>query len=159
MGIGTLEVHPIDLLGAYGAIANGGVLMPRTTILKVTDAERHRSSARPGDRGSRSRATVISPQAAYIITDILAGNTNPKVNPFWGEWAVYDGGDPPAGRLQDRHDERQPRRPRLRLPRAAEGPEGARPSSVGVWMGNSDNAPEHRHAVARRRRRRSGRGS
>ena len=34
MGIGTLEVHPIDLLGAYGAIANGGVLMPRTTILE-----------------------------------------------------------------------------------------------------------------------------
>ena len=29
--IGTLEVHPIDLIGAYGAIANGGVLMPRRT--------------------------------------------------------------------------------------------------------------------------------
>ena len=28
MGIGTLEVHPIDLLGAYGTIANNGVLMP-----------------------------------------------------------------------------------------------------------------------------------
>ena len=43
MGIGTLEVHPIDLLGAYGAIANGGVLMPRTTIL-----ERHRLGRQPG---------------------------------------------------------------------------------------------------------------
>ena len=29
MGIGTLEIHPIDLLGAYGTIANGGVLMPQ----------------------------------------------------------------------------------------------------------------------------------
>ena len=33
--IGTLEVHPIDLISAFGAIANGGVLMPRHTILKV----------------------------------------------------------------------------------------------------------------------------
>ena len=29
-----------------------------------------------------------SPQAAYIVTDILAGNTNPDVNPFWGEFAI-----------------------------------------------------------------------
>ena len=69
---------------------------------------------------------VISPQTAYIITDILAGNTDPKTNPFWGEWSITDGGEPPTGRLQDRHDERQPRRPRLRLRRPAQGPEGAR---------------------------------
>ena len=35
--IGTLVVHPIDMIGAYGAIANSGVLMPRHTILKVLD--------------------------------------------------------------------------------------------------------------------------
>ena len=38
MGIGTLEVHPISLLGAYGMVANGGRLMPRTIITKVLDA-------------------------------------------------------------------------------------------------------------------------
>src|SRR4029078_7097088 len=38
MGIGTIEVHPIDMISAYGAIANGGKLEPRTTILKVTKA-------------------------------------------------------------------------------------------------------------------------
>ena len=35
--------------------------------------------------------------------------------------------DPPTGRLQDRHDERQPRRGRLRLPRPAGRQEGAGP--------------------------------
>ena len=38
IAIGTVEVHMIDLIGAYGAIANGGVLMPRTTILEVRNA-------------------------------------------------------------------------------------------------------------------------
>ena len=36
--IGTLGVHPIDMISAYGAIADGGVLMPRHTILKVIDS-------------------------------------------------------------------------------------------------------------------------
>ena len=36
--IGTLVVHPIDLISAFGMIGNGGVLMPRHTILKVLDA-------------------------------------------------------------------------------------------------------------------------
>ena len=26
-----------------------------------------------------------------MLTDILAGNTNPKVNPFWGKFAIMDG--------------------------------------------------------------------
>ncbi len=36
----------------------------------------------------------MSPQAAYIVTDILAGNTNKSVNPFWGAFEV----DGPGGR-------------------------------------------------------------
>ena len=38
MGIGTLEVHPIDLLGAYDTIANGGVMMPRRVIDQIIDS-------------------------------------------------------------------------------------------------------------------------
>ncbi len=34
---------------------------------------------------------VVSNGAAAIITDILAGNTDTKVNPYWGKWAIYDG--------------------------------------------------------------------
>ena len=156
--IGTLEIHPIDLLGAYGAIANGGKLMPRTTILKVTGPNGKVVWPDAATRSRQGQARSISPQAAYIITDILAGNTELKTNPFWGEWAVYDGGDPPAGRLQDRDDERQPRRPRLRLPRPAEGPEGARPSrSASGWATATTRRTPTRCRSARRRR--SGRGS
>ena len=105
MGIGTLEVHPIDLLGAYGAIANGGVLMPRTDDPEGHATRTARSSGPLDDDEARRATQVISPQAAYIITDILAGNTDMKVNPFWGKWAIYDGTDA-AGRPPTRRARR-----------------------------------------------------
>jgi membrane peptidoglycan carboxypeptidase len=139
MSIGTIELHPIDLLGAYGAIANGGVLVPRTTILSVTDADGNAVYPDPAIPAPKPRE-VISPQASYIITDILAGNTDPKVNPFWGEWAVYDGRTrrPAAYKTGTTNDNRDvhaygylapPKDPNL--PALA----------VGVWMGNSNNEP------------------
>ena len=36
---------------------------------------------------------AVTPQAAYIITNILAGNTDPKQNPFWGDFAITDRAD------------------------------------------------------------------
>ena len=87
--IGTLVIHPIDLIGAYGMIANGGVLVPRHTVLEVRDQDGVRvwpvSDERP--KGKR----VASREAAYIITDILAGNTDRRINPFWGRWRITDG--------------------------------------------------------------------
>jgi len=139
MSIGTLEVHPIDLLGAYGAIANSGKLMPRTTILKVTTAGGTQVWPDQSTPAPKGRA-VISPQTAFILTDILAGNTQPKTNPFWGEWAIYDGHTrrPAAyktGTTSDNRDvlaygflapPKDPKAPAL---------------AVGVWMGNSNNEP------------------
>ena len=65
------------------------------------------------------------------MTDILAGNTIRSVNPFWGKWRITDGvtgSKVRPGGIQDRHDQRQQGRPRVRLPRAAEEqePAGAR---------------------------------
>jgi membrane peptidoglycan carboxypeptidase len=138
MGIGTLEVHPIDLLGAYGMIANGGLKMSRTTILTIEDDDGKITwpIASEVDKGSQA----VSPQAAYIITDILAGNTDTKVNPYWGKWAIYDGTTrrPAAyktGTTSDNKDvaaygyiapPKDPKAPAL---------------AVGVWMGNSDSTP------------------
>ena len=127
MGIGTLEIHPIDLLGAYGTIANGGVLMPRHTILKVA---RRRRASRSGRRRDVKPAASASSQrqAAYIITDILAGQHDQERQPVLGRVGGLRRRDRrPPGRLQDRHDERQPRRPRLRLPRPAEGQDAPGP--------------------------------
>ena len=137
MGIGTIEVHPIDLLGAYGAIANNGVLMPRTTILEVVDSEGRVVYPDPNVKVKGKR--VISPQAAFIITDILAGNTNTKVNPYWGEWAVYSGSSrrPAAYKTGTTSDNRDVHAyGYLAPPKDKKAPALA----VGVWMGNSNNA-------------------
>ena len=138
MGIGTLEMHPIDLLGAYGVAANGGVLMPRRTILKIID-DRERTvwpTATDQPKGKR----IVSKQAAYIITDILAGNTVMKTNPYWGKFAIRDGGRrrPAAYKTGTTSDNRDVAAyGYLAPPKDADTPALA----VGVWMGNSNNSP------------------
>jgi penicillin-binding protein 1A len=139
MGIGTLELHSIDLLGAYGAIADGGKLMPRTTILKVTTADGTPVWPNASTPAPKAR-TVNSPQTAYIITDILAGNTEIKTNPFWGKWAVYDGKTrrPAAYKTGTTSDNRDVHAYGfLAPPKDPKAPALA----VGVWMGNSNNEP------------------
>ena len=124
----------------YGTIANGGVLMPRTTLLKVLDDDGPAGLAAARRRRPKGER-VISRQAAYIITDILAGQHRHEDQPVLGQVGGLRRQDPPAGRLQDRHDERQPRR---RMPTATSPRRRTRRhrrSSVGVWMGNSNNQP------------------
>jgi membrane peptidoglycan carboxypeptidase len=139
MGIGTLESHPIDLLGAYGAIADGGKLMPRTMILSVTDA-RGNPVYPAADAAPVKGKQVVSPQAAFIITDILAGNTDTRVNPYWGKWAITDGNRrrPAAYKTGTTSDNRDVAAyGYLAPPKDKNAPALA----VGVWMGNSDNTP------------------
>ena len=137
--IGTQVMHPIDLLGAYSTIANGGVRMPRTMILRVADSTGKQiwpaTSASPA-----AGKPIISPQAAYIVTNILEGNTIPSVNPYWGKWQVLDGRTRrdaayKTGTTSDNRDvtafgylapPTDPKAPQL---------------VVGIWMGNSDNSP------------------
>jgi len=139
--IGTLLVHPIDMISAYGAIADGGVLMPRHTILKVIGPDHQQVWPQVGVTLAGKR--VISKQAAYIITDILAGNTQPSINPFWAKWRITDGVTsskvrPAAYKTGTTEDTRDV---------LADGflPPPSNPKLpgivVGVWMGNSDNSP------------------
>ncbi len=139
--IGTLLVHPIDMISAFGAIADGGVLMPRHTILKVIGPNGEQVWPQPGVTLAGKR--VVSKQAAYIMTDILAGNTQMSVNPFWGKWRVTDGVTsskvrPAAYKTGTTSDNRDV---------LADGylPPPSDPKLpglvVGVWMGNSDNSP------------------
>ncbi|HEY7735216.1 MAG TPA: transglycosylase domain-containing protein [Candidatus Limnocylindrales bacterium] len=140
MGIGTLEVHPIDLLGAYGAIANSGALMPRTTILKVVDSNGR--TVYPAPDQKRVGKQVVRPQSAYIITDILAGNTDKRINPYWGDWQIVQNGRrrPAAYKTGTTSDNRDVHAyGYLAPPRAKAAPALA----VGVWMGNSDNSPNN----------------
>ena len=75
------------MLSAYGALANDGVKMPRRADHQGRRRERRGGLAARRGQGRRQRGG--QPQAAYIITDIMAGNTVPRVNPYWGEWAIY----------------------------------------------------------------------
>jgi membrane peptidoglycan carboxypeptidase len=140
MSIGTLEVHPIDMVGAYGAIADGGKLMPRTMILSVTDTNGNVVWPDPAAKPAKP-TQVISPQTAFIMTDILSGNTNPKTNPFWGEWGIYDGGTrrPAAYKTGTTNENRDVHAYGFVAP-----PQDPKAPAlvVGVWMGNSDNSPD-----------------
>ena len=138
MGIGTLEVHPIDLLSAYATIADAGVHVPRRVIGDVVNVNGTRvwPLSDVAQRGTR----VISGGAAYIVTDILAGNTDTRINPYWGKWAIFDGDTrrPAAYKTGTTSDNRDVAAYGFLAPPADQ----ASPAlAVGVWMGNSDNTP------------------
>ena len=95
LALGVQEVRPVDLVSAYGALANGGRAIGHTTILTVKDAK--------GDDVADpyvppEGTQVVSPQAAYIVTDILNGNTVRSINPFWGKFAISGAGRAPTRR-------------------------------------------------------------
>jgi peptidoglycan glycosyltransferase len=138
MSIGTLELHPIDLLRAYGAIADGGVLMPQQKILQVFDADGN--EVWPAAEGEPAGTRVTSAAASYIVTDILAGNTVPSTNPYWAEWRIVDGGNrrPAAYKTGTTSDNRDV----LAMGYIAPPEDPLAPAlAVGVWMGNSNNEP------------------
>jgi membrane peptidoglycan carboxypeptidase len=137
MAIGTLELHMIDLLGSYGAIANGGVLMPQTVILEVRDHEGNIEY--PTSPEPPTGTEVASKQASYIITNILEGNTIASVNRYWATWAVMDKGERrPAAYKTGTTDENKDIDAfgYVAPPKDPEAPAIA----VGIWLGNSDAA-------------------
>jgi membrane peptidoglycan carboxypeptidase len=138
MGIGTLETHPIDMVTGYGTIANGGVKMPRTTLLRVLDDKG--AQVWPQTETEPEGERVISRQAAYIVTDILAGNTQMKVNPYWGRWAIYDGNTrrPAAYKTGTTSDNKDVHAYGYLAPPKNKD---AQALVVGVWMGNSNSDP------------------
>ncbi len=141
MSIGTLEVHPIDMISAFGMIANNGLLMPHHTIVKVLDDAG--AQVWPPANYKAKGTRVAERQSAYIITDILAGNTVKSINPFWGKWQITDGVGsrrvrPAAYKTGTTSDNRD-----VHAYGYLAAPSNKKlPALVaGVWMGNSDNSP------------------
>ncbi len=113
--LGVAEVHAKDLVRAYGTLADGGQLADQTTLMTVTDST---GKELIGLDTRQPAAKVLDPGAAYIITDTLAGNTDPSINPFWGQFELTGAnGAAPAGRAQDRHQQRRQGPQRLGLHR------------------------------------------
>lgn len=138
MSIGTIETKPISMLSAFGTVANAGAQLPRTTILQVIDSEG--KVVWPAADDTPEAEQIISPQAAWIVSDILAGNTDRSQNPFWAEWAVFDGKSRrPAGyKTGTTEDLRDVAAYGFLAPPADPA---AQQLVVGVWMGNSNNEP------------------
>ena len=142
LALGVQEVRPVDLVTAYGTLANGGKEIPHTTILAVTDASGKEVPGVPAYTPPAG-TQAVSPQAAFIVTDILAGNTNPKVNPFWGKFSVTGpGGRRPATLKTGTNNDAKDLNAYgyIAPPTDAGRTAGAYALAVGVWNGNSDNS-------------------
>jgi membrane peptidoglycan carboxypeptidase len=141
--IGTVETKPIDLTSAFGTFANGGVHVPTRMILSVLRPDGTEQYRAPKPKAERA----LSKQAAFLITDILAGNTDMRQNPFW------------AGTLQLRNGPGGKRRPAAVKTGTADNnmdfgaygylappkDKSAPGLAVGIWMGNSDHSAPRTH--------------
>jgi peptidoglycan glycosyltransferase len=138
MSIGTLETRPIDMLEAYATIANGGIRMPQQMILEIRDS--NGTVVWPTGTTAPLGEPIISPEAAWIVTDILRENTIESINPYWGRWAIFEGDSRreaayKTGTTEDNRDVAS--YGYLAAPADPTAPQLV----VGVWMGNSDNTP------------------
>ncbi len=70
--LGGLDVHLLDETSAYGTFADGGVHVPYYAIDKVVMASTHQTYGHPTNPGTRA----ISPQLAYMMTNVLSDNTS-----------------------------------------------------------------------------------
>ena len=142
LALGVAETRPVDLVTAYGTLANGGRRIDHTTILAIRDrAGRDVVDPYQPPEGEQ----VVSPQAAYIVTDILNGNTIRRVNPFWGEFAITgpEGNRRPATlKTGTNNDAKDLNAYGYIAPPTEEGrAAGAYALAAGAWNGNSDNTP------------------
>ena len=136
--IGTVEVRPVDMVAAYGAFGNGGKVTTPRHILKVEDSD----GTVIYQAKEPATTQVWSPQAAYIMADILKGNSNPAINSVWG--AIFQLRNTPDGSLREMAIKTGTTNQLkdystyglLAAPRNSKQPALA----VGVWYGNSDSS-------------------
>jgi penicillin-binding protein 1A len=136
--IGTVELRPLDLTSAFGAIGNGGLRVPTRMILEIRDASGKVVYHAPKPKGVQA----VSRPAAFLVTDILQGNTIRSQNPIWAAALELRNGPrgqhrPAAVKTGTANDARDlatygflapPKNPR------------APAIAVGIWMGNSDHS-------------------
>ncbi|MEO8273589.1 MAG: transglycosylase domain-containing protein, partial [Chloroflexota bacterium] len=136
--IGTVETRPVDLVAGFGSLGNGGVHVPTRMILSITGPDGKDVYAAPKPEGTKA----ISPESAFLMTDILAGNTDPAQNRFWAATLGLkngpDGERRPATAKTGTADNRRDFSTYgyLAPPEDPDAPAIA----VGVWMGNSDHS-------------------
>ncbi|HEV8489527.1 MAG TPA: transglycosylase domain-containing protein [Candidatus Limnocylindrales bacterium] len=136
--IGTVEVRPLDLTAAYGALGNGGQRPPPRMILEIRGPDGRLVWQAPELRVE----AALSPHAAFLVTDILAGNTDRRQNPIWApklEVRNGPGGSrrPAAVKTGTANDARDLATYGYLAPPEDDQHPGL---AVGIWMGNSDHS-------------------
>jgi peptidoglycan glycosyltransferase len=145
MSIGTLTTPPADMLSAYAALANKGTLMPRAYIREVYNADGKKiwSAADTKPKGSQ----VVSPETAWLVSDILEGNTIRSINPDWAAHAIVQNGErrPAAYKTGTTSNNKDVAAyGYLAAPKDKDAPQLV----VGVWMGNSDGSQNRAGALS-----------
>jgi membrane peptidoglycan carboxypeptidase len=140
VGIGTVEVHPADLVSAYGAIADGGTLVQRNMVISIKNAKGDTTwVASPQSTKTTHPST---PAASYVMTNILAGNTDPAQNNWWSQYMITQGSARrPATLKTGTSDQTEDL---FAVGYVAPPADPNAPAIVaGVWAGNSDRAAGH----------------
>ncbi|HFD39116.1 MAG TPA: hypothetical protein ENJ31_04620, partial [Anaerolineae bacterium] len=130
--LGGGDVTLLEMVGAYAVFANGGRRVPPVSILRIEDMQGRVLEEYQPPAGEQ----VLSPQHAYLITDILADNEARA--PAFGRNNVLKLSRPAAAKTGTTDDWRDA------------WTIGYTPELVtGVWVGNSDNSPMKKVSGAR----------
>ena len=119
LALGVQEVRPVDLVTAYGTLANGGKEIGHTTILTVKDTQRQGRRAEPYVPPAGKQ--VGQPAGGLHRHRHPGRQHQPERQPVLGQVRDRRPGRSPAGDPQDRHEQRRQGPQRLRLHRAADG--------------------------------------
>jgi peptidoglycan glycosyltransferase len=144
LAIGTLEVRYVDLLSAYGALANEGKMVARRYVLRIED--RHGSVVWEAPAPGVNTKQIFTKETAALMTDIIAGNTDPAVNPVWASRKIVASGGKrrPAAFKTGTTDQTKDLTAFGYL--AAPTDPAAQHLVTGAWMGNSDSTPANAYA-------------
>ena len=135
--IGTVETRPIDLTAAFGALGNGGVHVPTRLVLAIDRPDGTEEYRAPEPEGTRA----ISKQAAWLVSDVLDGNTDMNENRFWAstlELRAKNGQRRPAAVKTGTADNNMDFGAYGYLAPPKDPKDVA--LAVGIWMGNSDHS-------------------
>ena len=80
--LGSKEVHLVDMASAYGVLANMGVRVTPSYVLRVEDAR----GKVVWEHKDYEQKRVLEQGIAWLMTDILKDTTNPQKDFIFGQW-------------------------------------------------------------------------
>jgi 1A family penicillin-binding protein len=128
LALGSAEVTPLQMTNAYAAFANQGTQYNNTTIKTIQSKYNEQVF-----KANESSHEVISPQGAYLISNILADNTA-RAPIFGNSLTVYDGKTRAVKSVAVKTGTTNDDRDAWAI--------GYTPQlAMGIWVGNNDNTP------------------